>query len=104
MLLTRTPYTQGSPWSRCSTTNDGPRPQFLLPSSELLLVGICTTGPAPQIRCPGFAGDRNAVNTMSPMPSLLGTSGPSDGFQITGRIVRVMMFQSLLTSIGITGW
>src|SRR5689334_15932785 len=38
------------------------------------------------------------------MPSLLGTSGPSDGFQITGTMVRVMMFQSLLTEIGITGW
>ena len=31
-------------------------------------------------------------------------SGPSAGFQITGRIVRVMMFHSLLTEIGTTGW
>jgi hypothetical protein len=26
------------------------------------------------------------------------------GIEITGRIVRVMMFQSLFTEIGITGW
>jgi hypothetical protein len=53
---------------------------------------------------PGFAGDRNAVNVVSPMPVVDGSFGPSDGFQITGRMVRVMTFQSLLTSIGITGW
>ena len=41
---------------------------------------------------------------MSPKPLLAGVSGPSDGFQITGMIVRVMMFQSLSTEIGITGW
>jgi hypothetical protein len=29
---------------------------------------------------------------------------PSDGIQITGKMVRVMMFQSLLIEIGITGW
>ena len=31
-------------------------------------------------------------------------SGVSAGCQMTGRIVRVMMFQSSLTEIGITGW
>ncbi len=30
--------------------------------------------------------------------------GPSDGCEITGRMVRVMTFQSLSISIGITGW
>ena len=70
----------------------------------MLLVGICTTGPAPQIQWPGLAGDRNAVNTVSPMPSLLPMSGPSAGMWITGTIVRVMMFQSFVISIGITGW
>ena len=38
------------------------------------------------------------------MPLLAGVSGPSDGIQISGMIVRVMMFQSLSTEIGITGW
>jgi len=69
-------------------------PQFLLPSSAVLLVGSWKTGPTPQIQCPGFAGDRNAVNTVSPMPLVAGSVGLSDGFQITGTIVRVMMFQS----------
>jgi len=51
-----------------------------------------------------LAGDRNAVNTVSPTPSLLSMPGPSAGFQITGTIVRVMMFHSLLIEMGITGW
>src|SRR5436190_22795440 len=104
MLFTSTPYTHGLPCSRCSTTNEGPRPQFLLPNSALLFVGSCRTGPTPHIQCPGLAGDRNAVKTTSPIPFLLSIPFPSDGFHITGRIVRVMMFHSLLIEIGITGW
>ena len=38
------------------------------------------------------------------MPLVLSIVGLSAGCQITGTIVRVMMFQSLLISIGITGW
>ena len=41
---------------------------------------------------------------MSPKPLLAGVSGPNEGFQITGMMVRVMMFQSLSIEIGITGW
>src|SRR6478735_2709909 len=104
MLLNSAPYTQGLPWSRCSTTADGPRPQFLLPSSELLLVGSWITGPAPQIHLPGFAGERKAVTTISPTPLVLSMPGPNEGIEMTGNIVRVMMFQSLFTEIGITGW
>ena len=45
------------------------------------------------------------MNTVSPMPSLVpNVPGRATAFQITGRIVRVMMFQSLLTEIGTTGW
>ena len=44
------------------------------------------------------------MNTVSPMPVVELSPGPSDGFEITGTIVRVMIFQSLLTEIGITGW
>ena len=68
------------------------------------MVGSWTTGPAPQIHSPGLAGDRNAVNTVSPMPLVRRSPGPSDGIEITGRIVRVMMFHSLLIEIGTTGW
>ena len=41
---------------------------------------------------------------MLPMPVLLSIPGPSEGCQITGRMVRVMMFHSSLTEIGITGY
>src|SRR5574338_268682 len=61
-------------------------------------------GPAPQIHSPGSAGDRKAVNWVSPMPFFEPTFGPSAGMWITGTMVRVMMFQSLFTSMGITGW
>ena len=76
----------------------------MLPSSALLFVGNWRTGPAPQIQLPGLAGDTNAVNVVSPMPVVAPSPGPSDGFQITGRIVRVITFQSSFTEIGITGW
>ncbi len=38
------------------------------------------------------------------MPLVLSMPGPSEGIEITGTMVRVMMFQSSLTEIGITGW
>ena len=44
------------------------------------------------------------MNTVSPMPSVRSSPGPSDGIEITGTIVRVMTFQSSFTEIGITGW
>src|SRR5262245_18977783 len=104
MLFASTPYTHGLPWSRWSTTNDGPSPQFLFPSSALVFVGSWTTGPAPQIHLPGLTGDRNAVNTVSPRPSVRSSPGKSGGMEISGRIVRVMTFHSSFTEIGITGW
>ena len=62
-----------------------------------MLVGSCSTGPAPQIRPLGSAGDRKAVKTMSPMPLVRSSPGNIAGCEITGRMVRVMMFQSGLT-------
>ena len=44
------------------------------------------------------------MNAVSPRPSVRSSPGPSDGFQITGTIVRVMTFHSSFTEIGITGW
>jgi hypothetical protein len=69
-----------------------------------VFVGSCVTSPAPQIHCPGTAGDRNAVNWMSPRQFSRSPIGLSAGIEITGTMVRVMMFQSLLTDTGITGW
>ena len=41
---------------------------------------------------------------MSPMPLVRSSPGNIAGCEITGRMVRVMMFHSGFTSIGITGW
>ena len=61
--------------------------------------------PAPQMSPPfGTAGDRKAENCAGPIPVVLDSSGESAGCQTTGMMVRVMMFQSLFRSIGMTGW
>ena len=71
----------------------------------MLTVGIWTTGPRPQSQpSVGFFGDRNAEKTVGPVPTGTLGSGERSGFQTTGRMVRVMTFQSSLTWIGITGW
>ena len=59
----------------------------------------------PRSTRPGPAGDRKAVNT-DVADAVLASDirSPSAGIEITGRIVRVMMFQSLSIEIGITGW
>src|SRR5215472_12292062 len=86
-------------------TNDGPRPQRYDPSFEVELVGIWTIGPAPQINPPfGSAGDKNAEKSVGPMPLVRESPSKSAGCEITGTMVRVMMFHSGETSIGITGW
>jgi len=41
---------------------------------------------------------------MSPKPKVVPSPGTDPGCQISGMIVRVMMFQSSLTWNGITGW
>ena len=78
----------------------GPPPQTLEPRLALLMVGIWTTGPRPQSQpSVGFFGDRNAEKTVGPVPTGTLGSGERSGFQITGRMVRVMTFQSALTWI-----
>jgi hypothetical protein len=49
-------------------------------------------------------GDRKAENVVGPVPTGTLASGERSGFQTTGRMVRVITFQSSLTWIGITGW
>ena len=44
------------------------------------------------------------MNTVSPMPLVGLSPGPSDRCRITRGCVRMMIFQSLLTEMGITGW
>ena len=82
----------------------GPPPQTLEPRVALLIVGICTTGPnAHSQPLTGLLGDRNAENVVGPAPKGTVFAGCSDGCQISGRIVRVMMFQSSVMWIGMTG-
>src|ERR1700683_125288 len=102
-LLTKTPYTHGLPASRWSTTKVGPRPQSLFPSSVSLWVGICIAGPAPQIQPCEVRGEKNALNRTSPIPLVRLPYSDNGGSLITGRIVRVMTFQSGLMAIGMTG-
>jgi hypothetical protein len=52
---------------------------------------------------PGFAGDRNRVGLMSPIPKALSCPWNRDGWLMMGRIVRVMRFQSSVSLMGITG-
>jgi hypothetical protein len=84
--------------------NDGPKPQLSLPSFALLRVGAWVIAPTPQIQLPGFAGERNAVNCRSLIPLTLLSFGLRAGSQTTGKMVRVIMFQSSFTEIGMTGW
>ena len=68
----------------------------------MLLVGNCTIGPTPQI-IPWDGGRKERGKSVA--DAARGADRPvSAGIQMTGMIVRVMRFQSVLISIGITGW
>ena len=87
-----------------STTADGPSPQVdCEPVKGEVAVGNEATGPTPQIRSPGFLGDRNAVRVRSPSP-VVPDPPVKLGWLTMGRIVRVMTFQSSVTCSGMTGW
>ncbi|WP_294541018.1 hypothetical protein [uncultured Rhodoblastus sp.] len=70
----------------------------------LAIVGSCTTGPAPQSQpLMSGRGTRKAVKDVGPAQTGTVGTGEASGFQRTGRIVRVMTFQSSLTWKGTTG-
>jgi hypothetical protein len=73
---------------------------LLLPSSVLLLVGIWIRAGAPD-PIARLRGNRNAVSTVSPKPLVL-VARRQRRIQTIGTIVRVMMFHSSFTEIGIT--
>ena len=53
---------------------------------------------------PGFFGEKNRLWVMSPRPDC-SPDGPAMSFcQMTGRMVREIMFQSSFSEIGMTGW
>ena len=70
----------------------------------MLAVGNVNVGPTPQIRWPGFAGDRKKLGLMSPSPLAFSSPGPTEGRLMIGVMTRVMRFQSSVILIGITGW
>jgi hypothetical protein len=65
---------------------------LLLPSSESVAVGSVNVGPTPQMNSPGFAGDRKNVGLMSPIPKALSAPSNSDGWLMTGVMIRVIRF------------
>ena len=70
-----------------------------------LMVEIWMTGPMPHSQpSTGLLGERNAENVVGPVPNGTVCAGWNDGCQTSGRIVRVITFQSSLICIGITGW
>ena len=72
MLFTSAQATQGP--SILISTAVGPTPHTDEPSSGLLAVGSCTTGPAPQSQpMRSYRGERKAEKTVLPMPK--GTDG-----------------------------
>src|SRR3954452_6269527 len=81
-------------------------PQTEEPSEALLAVGSCATGPTPHSQpFVGFLGDRKAEKVVGPVPKgTVFASGWKEGCQISGRMVRVMMFHSSFRWIGMTGW
>ena len=85
----------------------GPRLNLPLPSRQSVAVGRVNVGPMPQMIAPGFAGDRNSDGLMSPSPQALPEMlfGPvnSEGWLMTGTMVRVIRFHSWFSLMGITG-
>ena len=62
------------------------------------------TGPTPHSQpLTGLAGERKAENMVGPVPNGTVCAGWNGGCQTSGKIVRVMTFQSSLMWIGITG-
>jgi hypothetical protein len=51
----------------------------------------------------GCFGQKNAGKVVAPVPNRTVCAGFSDGCYISGRIVRVMTFQSSLMWMGMTG-
>ena len=86
------------------TRTDGPRPHLSAPSRLSVAVGNRKTGPAPQITFPGSLGDRNPVKVVSPSPVSRSWPGERPGWDTIGTIVRVIRFQSSVSSNGQTGW
>ncbi len=90
-LFTRTPITQ-SP-GMVSATADAPSPQVSVEPTADDVAGKVKTGPTPQIRAPGLAGERKAVTLTPAIPKVVPPSVKL-GCQTSGKMVRVMRFQS----------
>ena len=86
------------------TTAVGPAPQRPVPRNGSEVVGIRRTGPAPQMKDPGFAGDRKNDVTRAAHPDVGCPPGTRGGWLTTGTIRRAIRFQSSFTEKGITGW
>jgi hypothetical protein len=69
----------------------------LEPSVLLVIVGNSAIGPTPQTQpSTWFFGERNAEKVVGARPNGTLCAGWRDGFQTSGRMVRVITFQSSL--------
>src|SRR5262245_40034504 len=84
-------------------TAAGPALHLPEPSSLLVAVGNVNVGPAPQMNFSDPAGEKNSEGLMSPRPKAWSIPGASDGWLMTGMIVRVIRFQVSVSLIGTTG-
>src|SRR5450631_1627584 len=93
-LFTIPPITHGP--CIVNATPEAPSPQVDCdPTRGDVAVGNDTTGPIPQMNSvPAPAGERKAVNVMSPRPVVPPTPASGLGWVMMGMIVRVMTFSS----------
>jgi len=89
-------------------TNDGPIPNSPLPNSLEDAVGICTTGPTPQITFPGLLGDNHTDQLISPMPVVLLSSvedgcvkGTADSFDLP-QFIKFDLQKKMIFEVGET--
>src|SRR5262249_36150731 len=102
MLFASTPATILSPDH--TRTAVGPPPHTLEPRVASLIVGACTIGPIPHSQpFVSFLGVRKMETLVGAEPNDAMWAGAKLGFQTRGTMVRVMMFQSSLRWIGMTG-
>ena len=88
-----------------NNTTEGPAPHLSEPSASSVAVGNNNTGPTPQVSFPESTGEKKPVKVVSPKP-LMRPLPPvrASGCDTSGRIVRVIRFQSSFNVMGQTGW
>ena len=74
------------------------------PSVGSLVDGTTNTGPAPSVNPVTLRGEKKKEVVTSLMPKVASSPAKSGGWLTSGMMIRVIMFQSELSSNGMTGW